>query len=177
MTFNENTILYYTRNFSQKIFSYFLRSYFDLFIIGGLIFLALFVFLQNFTYPFFVGDEGRDYLVAHYIATHREFLFVGAYNWALDWFNSPLYLYFLAFFLAIHDSVFFLGLVHIFLQILAVIFVYLIARNIFGKGAALVASLIFILVLYGLTLQYLNYMTAFWLMQPLVLFLVIYFSC
>jgi len=48
--------------------------------------------------------------------------------------------------------------------------VYLIARNIFGKGAALVASLIFILVLYGLTLQYLNYMTAFWLMQPLVLF-------
>ena len=105
-----------------------------------IIYLAFFMRINGFGYPYLNEDGNRDYLVAHHIVSFGEL----PLNGPLGQFpNSPLYYYFLALILFIHDSVMFLLIVNIFMQVAGLLSVYLLAEKLFSKQTALIALIIF----------------------------------
>lgn len=103
--------------------------------------LALLRLEQPHTHTSGQGDSTRDYLVAHYIAQDGERPLVVYYDGGIR--GSPLYFYLLAGFLKIKDSVFFLGVVNIFFQIVTIFLIYLITKSLLGPFKAILSSLLF----------------------------------
>ncbi len=118
-------------------------------VLGVLLLTALVIRLHFVTYPILLPDDGdtsRDYLIARHIAIFHEFPLVGPWNGAMQGFwNSPLYYYWLAFFVRMYDSILFVGLVNVILQIASGAVVYEIAKRIAGKSAGLIAAILFLL--------------------------------
>lgn len=106
---------------------------------------ALFLRLQNFNNPdyHYIGDYNRDFLIAHHILEYHEFPLVGPNGRFGQITQSPIYFYFLALPLLIKDDIIFLGLFNVFLQLAALLLVYLLGRMMFGKPVGLGALAIF----------------------------------
>lgn len=89
-------------------------------------------------------DQQRDYLVGHHIAKYHEIPSVGPWSsLTSNLGHSPLYFYFLAGLLTIHDSIYVLKLTNCLLQIFSIIPIYFIAKKLFGNKSALIASAIY----------------------------------
>src|SRR3989344_136565 len=110
---------------------------------------SLLVRLYNLDFPlsyiFAWGDGTRDYFVANHIVLFHEYPLLGPFNllYEAGIYNTPLYYYFLAFFLNIYNSVFTLGVVNVIFQIATIILIYLIARKLFDKKVAVLSAVIF----------------------------------
>lgn len=107
---------------------------------------TLIVWMRGVDFVFF-DEPNRDYFVSHHIVAYREFPMAGPPNGAYgDIFkNSPVYNYFIASLLFFKDDFLFLQAINVILQATGVGLVYLIGKNIFSHGAALLASLLFIM--------------------------------
>ena len=93
---------------------------------------------------FYNSDTGRDYLISNHIVAYNEFPLVGPPSSAFAGLNTNIiYYYILAAFLTIKNSLFFLGLANVFLQVLTIALVYVLAKRMFGLGTALVAGVLF----------------------------------
>ena len=150
----------------KNIFFYFPRSMdrydFSLVVILLVGFIARIV---NLPYP--IGIEvNRDYLIGHHILAYKEFILLGPSNLLSYPFNSPFFSYLIALFLMIKDDIFFLSLINIFLQILTIVFIYLIAKKLFSSGTALIASIFF--TFSFVTLQQSTYLWQPRIMQPFI---------
>ncbi|OGE33629.1 hypothetical protein A3C59_00095 [Candidatus Daviesbacteria bacterium RIFCSPHIGHO2_02_FULL_36_13] len=97
------------------------------------------------SYIFAWGDGTRDYFVANHIVLFHEYPLLGPFNllYEAGIYNTPLYYYFLAFFLNIYNSVFTLGVVNVIFQIATIVLIYLIAKKLFDKKTAILSTLIF----------------------------------
>lgn len=73
--------------------------------------------------------------------------------------NSPVYYYLLAFLVAVHDDLLFLGVINIVLQVLVVLLVYALAKEMFSPPAALAAA-----TMYGFSSLSFNQSSFLW--QP-----------
>lgn len=95
-------------------------------------------------YTFF-DEPVRDYFVSHHIVAYGEFPLAGPLNGVSGILkNSPVYNYFLAFFLFIKDDFLFLQTINIFSIIVSVALLHNIAKRVFDAQAALLAALFFI---------------------------------
>ncbi|OGZ01794.1 MAG: hypothetical protein A3G64_00290 [Candidatus Liptonbacteria bacterium RIFCSPLOWO2_12_FULL_60_15] len=111
-----------------------------------LLVLGLLMRIQAFRSLFPVGaqrdDVNRDYLVAHHIVAYNEYPQRGPDSiWRTD--NSPAYFYLIAAPLLLRDNFFVLGFFNIILQLLALLFVFMLARTLFGIGTAFIAAILF----------------------------------
>ncbi|MEK7561231.1 MAG: hypothetical protein AAB539_04755 [Patescibacteria group bacterium] len=88
-------------------------------------------------------DYNRDYLVAHHMVQYGEHPLTGPMGQLGTILPSPAYFYFLALPLLIKDDIIFLGIFNVLLQIAAVILIYLLAKELFGRKTAIVAMTIF----------------------------------
>lgn len=87
-------------------------------------------------------DGNRDYLLAHHIIKYKEFPLVGSFAYHTVK-NSPIYLYLIATFLLVKDSILTLWFVNILIQLLIIFVVYFMARKMFGIITALFASILY----------------------------------
>jgi len=90
------------------------------------------------------SDLYMDYLIAHHIVEYQEPLLTGPWNNMVGPLMAPYYYYLLSFFLLIKDDVMMLQLANIFLQAFTIILLYLIVKNAFSPGTALIVSLLFV---------------------------------
>lgn len=139
-----------------------------------IIFLEIILLLRliNFSYNNFITenpDANRNYLVAHNIVAHKEFILVGPkasmfYPYLnLDLDGSPLYYYVLAAFLFINDTLLTLWFTNVILSLLVLVFLYFLAKKMFGIGTSLIAT-----ILFGFSDLFLNIST-FYVWQPWVM--------
>ena len=115
----------------------------------------------------FHDESSGDYLVVNHIYKYREFRLTGqpdAGSYVLN--SSPFYLYFLTLFLYIRDSLNFLELVNILLQLANIVIIYLLAKRLFGIYPALISSAIFAFGDYFLSQS--NILWQPYIMQPFV---------
>ncbi|MEK9201644.1 MAG: hypothetical protein AAB944_01600 [Patescibacteria group bacterium] len=113
------------------------------------------------------SDYNRDYLVAHHIVAHHEFPLTGPDGEFGTAGNSPAYFYFLALPLLIKDDIVFLGLFNVFLQMCALVFLYMIGRAMFGQSAGLTATALFGFSTFAVNQS--NFIWQPWIMQPFFL--------
>jgi 4-amino-4-deoxy-L-arabinose transferase-like glycosyltransferase len=116
-------------------------------------------------YMTFLGDEGRDMLVARQIL-HGDLVFIGPRASAGDFFLGPIYYYFIAPFLLIFDynpvgPAVFVAL----LGIASVYLVYLMGKDFFGKWAGLSAA-----ALYAISPLVIAYSRSSWNPNPVPFF-------
>ncbi len=106
---------------------------------------ALLLRLQAFgdRHYYYNGDYNRDYLIGHHILAYHEFPLVGPEGGFGGTGTSPAYFYFLTLPLLVKDSIISLGLFNVFLQMMALLLVYLLGRMMFGKPVGLGALAIF----------------------------------
>lgn len=103
--------------------------------------------VDAFRQPYYydVQDWSRSYLTAHHIVHFGEFTLapinIGTPIGAIT--GSPFYFYFLAAQLLIKDDILLIGWVNLFSQVLNLILVYFLARYMFGRNTAFIASVIF----------------------------------
>lgn len=115
----------------------------------------------------FHDESSRDYLVANHIYKYHESPLAGPHDEGRYFLrNSPFYFYFLALPLYIHDSLFFLEILNILLQLATIVIIYMLAKRLFGSSAALLSSAIFALGNYFITQS--NILWQPYLMQPFV---------
>jgi len=111
-----------------------------------LLMLGLLMRIQVFRSQFSVGaqldDTNRDYLVAHHMVAYNEYPYRGPDS-AWGRFNSPAYFYLIAAPLLVRNSFVVLGFFNVILQLLAVLFVFMLARTLFGIGTAFIAAILF----------------------------------
>lgn len=126
------------------------------------------------SFGFAWGDGTRDYLVANHILRYREFPSHGPYNALFEngIYNSPLYFYLLALMLIPINHVLTLSIVNILLQLLSIVLVYAVAKNLFGVGVGVVAAIFF--SLHPQVLHHSDFMWQPNLMQPIA-YLALYF--
>lgn len=117
-------------------------------------------------YPSNNEDGNRDYLVAHHIVKYQEIPLVGPYNSLFSWGNSPLYYYILALFLLIRDEAMFLGVIAVLFQLLTMILIYFLAKNLFGQKEAVMSSILFVPLFSLITSRHTEYVMQPWVMQP-----------
>lgn len=116
------------------------------------------------------GDVARDYLVAHHMVKYGEFATSGPTNSIFYGIRtSPIYYYFLAIPLLIHDSIYTLGIVNLLLQFVSIIALILIAEIIFGKSVGFVTCILMVF-----SQQYFSHSAMFW--QPHVTVVLVSFS-
>lgn len=89
------------------------------------------------------GDSNRDYLVAHHILAYKELPLTGPASRLSYHVNSPAYFYFLTLPLLLKDNYTFFNIFNIFLQMGALILVYLLARQLFGQSVGLATLALF----------------------------------
>ena len=86
-------------------------------------------------------DAHRDYLIAYNILRYRDFPAVGP---PMSFFgltsNSPIYYYFLAFLLWLHDTFHFLQVVNILFQAANLIILYILGKKLFSAKTGLLAT-------------------------------------
>lgn len=115
----------------------------------------------------FHDESSRDYLVANHIYKYHEFPLAGPHDEGRYFLrNSPFYFYFLSMFLYIQDSLNFLELVNISLQLANILIIYLLAKRLFGIYPALLSSTIFALGNYFISQS--NILWQPYIMQPFV---------
>lgn len=132
-----------------------------------LILLSFFIHMDRFGYPYFIQDGNRDYLVASHIIHYQEFPLSGPPAQG-QLRNTPFYYYFLAGLLLINDSVVFLELVNVILQMICLVIIFLLASKMFSYSTGLIALLIFgfsQFAVYQSTMVWLPYV-----MQPFINF-------
>lgn len=118
------------------------RLYDAIFIV--LLIVGFLIRLNGFYSITYTEDGSRDFLVAHHIVKYHEFPSTGPANSDYSTLkNSPLYFYFLAFFLLFNDNFIFLGLINVFLQMATIIIIYLLAKKMFNPSIAIIASTLF----------------------------------
>lgn len=132
-----------------------------IFVVTALLLLTSAVLFNNLNYPN-APDAGRDYLIGRHIIQYNEFVLTGPINNVYGFLNSPLYFYLVSALLLIKDDILFLSVANIFLQILTVLFVCLLARELFGTKTMLGAG-----ILFGLSTQLVSQTAWFW--QPYVM--------
>lgn len=135
-----------------------------------LLLLSLIIRLNSFDYPLLNSETHRDYLVGKHILLYKEIPLTGPcclWNGVFGPIrNNPVYYYFIALILTIKEDILFLGLVNILLQLLTLIILYILAKKLFGKSCALIATLLF-----GISAPILKQSLFFWqphAMQPFV---------
>jgi len=115
----------------------------------------------------FHDENSRDYLVANHIYKYHEFPLAGPGDEGRYFLrNSPFYFYFLASFLFMQDSLNFLEMVNIFLQLANIVIIYLLAKRLFGVYPALISSAIFAFGDYFVSQS--NILWQPYIMQPFV---------
>lgn len=128
----------------------FTKKYFYQTCLIALILFSFIIRLVRLDYPFTFkwGDGSRDYLVAHHIVKFGEYPLTGPYGLLQDQGlrNSPLYFYFLAFFIKIYDNIYFLAAINIVFQLATIYLIYLISKTLFGKPTAILAALFFSII-------------------------------
>lgn len=113
-------------------------------------------FRQPYYYDF--QDWSRYYLTAHHIVRFGEFVAPLQSGVSIgEIIGSPFYFYFIAAQLLFKDDILFLGWVNLFLQVFNIILVFLLAKHMFGRDTALIASVIF-----GFSDNILNQSDALW---------------
>jgi len=126
--------------------------------------LGLFMRIQVFrsqSVSFTLDDVNRDYLVVHHMVAYGEYPLRGPDS-AWGRLNSPAYFYLIAAPLFLWDSFVVLGFFNVILQLLALLFVFMLARILFGTGTAFIAA-----TLFGFTLAVLFQSAFIW--QPHVM--------
>lgn len=128
----------------------FIRRYFYQICLIVLLLFSFIIRLIRLDYPltFKWGDGSRDYLVAHHMVQYGEWPMTGPYGLLQDQGlrNSPLYFYFLAFWLKLYDNIYFLAFINISFQLATIYLIYLIAKTLFGKPTAILAALFFSII-------------------------------
>lgn len=128
----------------------FTKKYFYQTCLIALIIFSFIIRLVRLDYPFTFkwGDGSRDYLVAHHIVKFGEHPLTGPYGLLQEQGlrNSPLYFYFLAFFIKIYDNIYFLAAINIVFQLTTIYLIYLISKTLFGKPTAILAALFFSII-------------------------------
>lgn len=132
------------------------------------LFIGFFLRLDAFRYPSysFQSDYGRDYLIANHIVHYGEIPFTGPEGGIGTIVSSPFYFYLLSLWLFLKDDIRTLGFVNILLQLATLVLIYLLAKNMFGRGTALIAA-----VLFALARGTLSQSTFVWqphIMQPFI---------
>jgi hypothetical protein len=116
-------------------------------------------FISRFTmYP----DTFRDYLIERHILSDHYLTLVGPHNGVFNNLNSPLYHYFMSSILYFNNSLSFLILVNIFIQLLSIVAFYKITKLLFSSQVALIALLL--ISLSRVTLQ-----QSFFMFQPFIM--------
>ncbi|MBI4067226.1 phospholipid carrier-dependent glycosyltransferase [Candidatus Gottesmanbacteria bacterium] len=109
--------------------------------------ICLLLRVSQIDYPFAFkwGDGERDTLVANHIVSYQEYPLIGPHGLLSEkgLHNSPFYYYFLAFFLYFYNSPITLALLNISLQLLTLVILYLLGKNLFGEKVALLSTLLF----------------------------------
>jgi hypothetical protein len=109
------------------------------------IFSFLFRF-ETFKYPHYLyqPDYSRDYIIGSHILEYGEFPTAAPRTTPLGTIlGSPFYFYLIAFFLLLHNDMFFLGWINFFLQFFTLLILFYLAKELFGKIAALVTLVLF----------------------------------
>lgn len=126
--------------------------------------------LLAFDYPLANAEAQRDFLVGKHILAYRELPLTGScclWNGAFGKIrNNPVYYYLIALILLLKRDILFLSLVNIVFQLLTIVFIYHLAKNLFSEKTALLAT-----VLYGLSWEYAQHARFFWqpyAMEPFV---------
>jgi len=115
------------------------------------------------------GDGSRDYLVGHHIVTYKEFPLIGPLNVGAGGllYNSPLYYYLIAAFLLVSNNIISLEIISLFLWFIGFIFIYILARHLYGSGSAFLA--IFFLGLASITIGRSDLWHASYIWQPYIM--------
>lgn len=126
------------------LFAHLRLHIYDFLLIAILIF-AFYIRIVNIIdyYPIDMADVARDYLVSSHIIPYKEFPSIGPYASNDLVRNSPVYYYLLAFFLIFSNDIFSLGVANIILQIVTIFIIYILARELFSRPTALLASFLF----------------------------------
>lgn len=128
----------------------FTKKYFYQTCLIALILFSFIIRLVRLDYPFTFkwGDGSRDYLVAHHMVQYGEWPMTGPYGLLQDQGlrNSPLYFYFLAFWLKLYDNIYFLAFINISFQLATIYLIYLISKTLFGNPTAILAALFFSII-------------------------------
>ncbi len=126
----------------------FLRQHWSILILIAIVVLALWARFPLIGYPLTdtaQGEPSRDYLVANHILSFHEWPLTGPWNGFFSGFlNSPSYYYLIAFFLLFRNSIVFLVLVNILLQVITGILLYILGYKLFSESTGLSAALLFL---------------------------------
>ncbi|MDP3794446.1 MAG: glycosyltransferase family 39 protein [bacterium] len=112
--------------------------------------------------PYLNGDAQRDYLASHHIVAYQDYPLLGPWNTFFGIIASPVYFYFLAFFLLIKDDILTLQYVNVALQIMTLATFYIFAKHVFSPRTALIA-----MTLFSFSHTVLSQTTDFW--QPSIM--------
>lgn len=89
------------------------------------------------------GDYNRDYLIANHIIKYKELPLRGPYGELGPASESPIYYYLLATFLFVKNDIIFLGFINVVLQMVTLIIIYLLSKEMFSRATSLITVLFF----------------------------------
>lgn len=144
----------------QRLLKFFKSNFLFL----AVLFCAIIVRLLIFDYPLTQEETNRDFLITRHMAENKELVTFGPRNGTLPGLgNSPAYYYLLTLIFSVFDNVMFVSTINFFLQIAALVLVYLIVKELFGKETALISS---IFLAFSKTLI----LTSKWVWQPYLMY-------
>lgn len=117
-------------------------NFFSITILFLILLLGTLLRLSVFDYPGpHVLDVQRDILIASHIANQGELTLIGPPNsFFRSLGNSPFYFYLLAIFMTVRNDLMFVGTINLIFQVLSILTVYLLGKEIFGKSTGIIAA-------------------------------------